>query len=87
MVDREREARKKWNDDTALPWSTFAVRADDSVDDRISDPVLDLDLVNDRPACTSASNILGVMKSDSRGNEELVLDIDEVLRHLDRYMP
>ena len=46
MIDGERESGKEWNDYTTFPRSMLAVGADDTLDDRVADPVLDLHFVN-----------------------------------------
>jgi hypothetical protein len=46
-IDREGIARQERNDDTSSPWCLFLVRADDTVDDRIADTVLNGDTVDD----------------------------------------
>ena len=67
MIDGEGEAGEERDDNAASPWCTLPMSSDGPMDDGVTDPVLDLDLVD---YC--------------RGDEELVLDVDEVLRHLYR---
>jgi hypothetical protein len=61
-IDRVGVPWKEWNDDAGPPWRSFFVSLDNSVDEGISDLVLD-----DNPV------------DDGAGDEELILDVDEVL--------
>jgi hypothetical protein len=40
MIDGEREAREKWNDDTTLPLCALPVRANDAMNDGVANLVL-----------------------------------------------
>lgn len=49
MIHWESEARKKRNNNTALPRSTVVMRLDDTVHDSITNSVLDLRLIDHGP--------------------------------------
>ena len=53
MVHGESEPRQERDDDTALPRGAFTMCPDDTVHNSISDTILNLDLVYDRPARAS----------------------------------
>lgn len=50
MINREGEAREQGYHDAASPWDTIVVCADNSMDDRISNLVFDLDIIHHRPS-------------------------------------
>ena len=55
---------------------------DNSLDDCVTDAVLNLDLIHYGPVDRSIRCGIDI-KEDSRCNEELILDVYEVLRKLD----
>ena len=53
VVHGEGESRDERDHDAALPRRALAVRADDAVNERITDPILDLDVAHSGPAAMS----------------------------------
>jgi hypothetical protein len=49
MIYGEREAGKKWDDDTTLPLCALVVRTNDTMNDCIANLVLNSYIVNSRP--------------------------------------
>jgi len=98
MIDGEGEARKHGNDDTAFPRSPFSVCPDRPMDDRVANLVLHLYIVYDRPGTppgneqTARTSRVEEGKGretcgsgqDLRGDEELVLNVHEMFRELNR---
>jgi hypothetical protein len=49
MIDREGEPGQQWENDARPPFRAFAMSADDAVNQRVSDFVLDLSISHCRP--------------------------------------
>jgi hypothetical protein len=49
MIDGKREARKKWDNNTTLPLCALAVCANDAMNDRVANFVLNNCIVNSCP--------------------------------------
>ena len=56
MVYWESETWQKWDNDATLPWSTIVVCLDDSVHNSVTNPILDLCLIDHRPEKVQFNN-------------------------------
>lgn len=84
MVYGESESGKERDDDTALEGRLLVMRANYTMHDGVPNLVLNLHLVHDG---TRGSLRIRLAAQDyhPRSDEELVLDVDEMVRHLDGF--
>jgi hypothetical protein len=95
MVYGEGKPRHQWNHDTALPRGSLSVRPNDTMDDGISDAILHLDIFHNssrknRPRSMSYGKSTAkapIGKNNLRGDKELILDVNKMLGHFNRYIP
>jgi hypothetical protein len=84
VVNRERKARHHREHNTTLPWSILAMSSDNTVNQSVANSVFNLDVVDDSSVIAPSAIVLVTRQGHGiRGDEELILDVDEMFRHLD----
>jgi hypothetical protein len=84
MIDGEREARKKWNDNTTLPLCVLPVRANDAMNNRVANLVLNDHVANCRPELYMKVRALvwSRTKRSVRRDEKLIFDVNKMFGEL-----
>jgi hypothetical protein len=84
MIDGEREARKKWNDNTTLPLCALLVRANDAMNNRVANLVLNDYVANCRPELFMKVRpfVWSREKCSIRRDKKLIFDVNKMFGEL-----
>jgi hypothetical protein len=84
VVNREGKAWEQWNHYAASPLCAFTVGSDYTVNNSVADLVFNLKIADYGSVGASIDIHLETMQGQyARRDKKLVLDVHEVLRHLD----
>jgi hypothetical protein len=83
VVDRERKAGHHREYNTTLPWSILTMSSDNTMNQSVPNSIFNLDVVDDSSVIALSVVVLETWQGHGiRGDEELILDVDEMFRHL-----